>query len=125
MNNNQFYVYNTHLNQQINIGDAIKITSYPQTESFWVSIEKIFNYNNTILYECKVQNVLNRQHAYNCSDIIYINDNKYIKEYKVKAQRNLITRNEQSIINEKCFEFILEHNRLPTVIEFEQFINLK
>lgn len=125
MDNNQFYIYNTHLNQKLNTGDAIKVTSYPQCESFWVSIEKIIYYNNKTLYECKVQNSLIRKHNYNYLDIIYINSKKYIKDFKIEEQRFHLNTIDQEYINNKCFDFILENKRLPTILEFESIINTK
>lgn len=122
--NQEYKEYNTHLNLELNINDAVKVTTIPQNESFWVSIEKI-NENNT--FEAKVQNILSRKHDFNYEDIITL-EYKNIKEYKLKENRfnpySITLKDKQKMYN-KYLIFKSIYNREPNLEEIDKFINIR
>lgn len=122
--NQEYKEYNTHLNLELNINDAVKVTTIPQNESFWVSIEKI-NENNT--FEAKVQNILSRKHDFNYEDIITL-EYKNIKEHKLKENRfnpySITLKDKQKMYN-KYLIFKSIYNREPNLEEIDKFINIQ
>lgn len=78
----QFREYNTHNEVNIKVNDAVKITSTPQMESFWIQVELV----NGDTISGSVQNHLVREHAFNVNDIISF-DKKNIKEHKLEKDR--------------------------------------
>jgi hypothetical protein len=122
--NQEYKEYNTHLNLELNINDAVKVTTIPQNESFWVSIEKL-NENNT--FEGKVQNILYRKHNFNYEDIIIL-EYKNIKEYKLKENRfnpySITIKDKQKMYN-KYLIFKSIYNREPNLEEIDKFINIR
>lgn len=123
---NNFIIYNTHLNINITIGDAIKITSYPQYESFWVSIDRIIRRNNfEVTFYCTIQNQLIKQHNYNYQDQIIIKGKKFIKDHKTYQQRFNPTSNEMIELIQQIQNFITENNRIPNEYDFEHYINTR
>lgn len=122
--NQEYKVYNTYLNLELNINDAVKVTTIPQNESFWISIEKI-NDNNT--FNGKVQNILCREHNFNYEDIITV-EYKNIKEYKFKENRfniNSITSIDKQKMYNKYLIFKSIYNREPNLEEIDKFINIQ
>jgi hypothetical protein len=89
-----FKIYNIHNNTQIKINDAVKITSMPQYESFWVEVISVKNNDseddtlNGPVVEIigSVQNILEREHLFNTNDIIKFN-HKNVKEHKKEKDR--------------------------------------
>lgn len=124
---NQFIIYDTHLTINVTSGDAIKITSFPQNESFWVSIDRIITNrtNNEVTFYCTVQNQLIKLHNYNYLDKIFIKGKKFIKEHKTHNQRFNPTSNEINILIQHIQQFISEYGRIPNNNEFEHFINTR
>ena len=120
--NQEFKIYNTHNNTQINKGDAIKVTSIPQIESFWVSIEDI-KPNGDL--KCKVQNNLTKPHSFNYEDIITITSKSYIREYKNHIDRFKISDADRLEIISRYLVFKYTHNREPTQEDYEQIINIR
>ena len=122
--NQEYKEYNTHLNLQLNINDAVKVTTIPQNESFWVSIEKI-NENNT--FEGKVQNMLSRKHDFNYEDIITL-EYKNIKEHKLKENRfnpySITLKDKQKMYN-KYLIFKSIYKREPNLEEIDKFLNIQ
>lgn len=122
---NQVYkIYNLYLNQELSINDAIKITTIPQYESFWVSIENIKQDGDL---ECRVQNILFKKHNFNYGDIIIIKP-KYIKEYKKKSNRfnlNILSLEDKNLLLTKYYMFKINYNREPNFEEIETLINTK
>ena len=122
--NQEYKEYNTHLNLELNINDAVKVTTIPQNESFWVSIEKI-NENNT--FEGKVQNILYRKHNFNYEDIIIL-EYKNIKEYKLKENRfnpySITIKDKQKMYN-KYLIFKSIYKREPNLEEIDKFLNIQ
>lgn len=122
--NQEYKEYNTHLNLELNINDAVKVTTIPQNESFWVSIEKI-NENNT--FEGKVQNILYRKHNFNYEDIIIL-EYKNIKEHKLKENRfnpySITIKDNQKMYN-KYLIFKSIYNREPNLEEIDKFLNIQ
>ena len=122
--NQEYKEYNTHLNLELNINDAVKVTTIPQNESFWVSIEKI-NENNT--FEGKVQNMLSRKHDFNYEDIITL-EYKNIKEHKLKENRfnpySITLKDKQKMYN-KYLIFKSIYKREPNLEEIDKFINIQ
>jgi hypothetical protein len=122
--NQEYKEYNTHLNLELNINDAVKVTTIPQNESFWVSIEKI-NENNT--FEGKVQNMLSRKHDFNYEDIITL-EYKNIKEYNLKENRfniNSISSIDKQTLLIKYLLFKNTYNKEPTLEDIDKFINVR
>jgi hypothetical protein len=122
--NQEYKEYNTHLNLQLNINDAVKVTTIPQNESFWVSIEKI-NENNT--FEGKVQNMLSRKHDFNYEDIITL-EYKNIKEHNLKENRfnvNSISSIDKQTLLIKYLLFKNTYNKEPTLEDIDKFINVR
>lgn len=62
--------------------DAVKVTSVPQIESFWVEINSV----DGDMITGSVQNNLTRPHSYALNDIISF-DKKNVKEHKAEAER--------------------------------------
>jgi len=120
--NQQFKIYNIYNNIQINKGDAIKVTSIPQNESFWVSIEDIKLNGNL---KCKVQNILNKPHSFNYEDIITITSKSYIREYKNHIDRFKISDADLLEIISRYLAFKYTHNREPTLEDYEHIINIR
>lgn len=118
---NNFRTYNYSFNE-FNVGDAIKITSNPQNESFWLSIEKIKNNGDL---ECKIQNMLNRNHSFNYGDIILITSYSIIKEHKKQVERFQVNEHNIEQLKTKYILFKMTYNREPTIADFETFINIK
>jgi|LakMenEpi03Aug12_release.lakeMendotaPanAssembly.Ray.scaffolds.fasta_scaffold20511_1 hypothetical protein len=122
--NQEYKEYNTHLNLELNINDAVKVTTIPQNESFWVSIEKI-NENNT--FEGKVQNMLSRKHDFNYEDIITL-EYKNIKEHKLKENRfnpySITLKDKQKMYN-KYLIFKSIYKREPNLEEIDKFLNIQ
>jgi hypothetical protein len=122
--NQEYKEYNTHLNLELNINDAVKVTTIPQNESFWVSIEKI-NENNT--FEGKVQNILSRKHDFNYEDIITL-EYKNIKEHNLKENRfniNSISSIDKQTLLIKYLLFKNTYNKEPTLEDIDKFINVR
>jgi hypothetical protein len=122
--NQEYKEYNTHLNLELNINDAVKVTTIPQNESFWVSIEKI-NENNT--FEGKVQNILSRKHDFNYEDIITL-EYKNIKEHNLKENRfniNSISSLDKQTLLIKYLLFKNIYNKEPTLEDIDKFINIR
>jgi hypothetical protein len=112
-----FKVYNTHNNFIIKVNDAVKITSLPQYESFWVEI-------NTINYQTKeitgtVQNRLQRDHSFNHKDIVSFKKNN-VKDHRLEKDRFDITRLDQAFVQK-----IVNSNRNMSIEELEQTINIQ
>ena len=122
--NQEYKEYNTHLNLELNINDIIKVTTIPQNESFWVSIEKI-NENNT--FEGKVQNMLSRKHDFNYEDIITL-EYKNIREHNLKENRfniNSISSIDKQTLLFKYLLFKNTYNKEPTLEDIDKFINVR
>ena len=122
--NQEYKEYNTHLNLELNINDAVKVTTIPQNESFWVSIEKI-NENNT--FEGKVQNMLSRKHDFNYEDIITL-EYKNIREHNLKENRfniNSISSIDKQTLLFKYLLFKNTYNKEPTLEDIDKFINVR
>ena len=122
--NQEYKEYNTHLNLELNINDAVKVTTIPQNESFWVSIEKI-NENNT--FEGKVQNMLSRKHDFNYEDIITL-EYKNIREHNLKENRfniNSISSIDKQTLLIKYLLFKNTYNKEPTLEDIDKFINVR
>jgi hypothetical protein len=122
--NQEYKEYNTHLNLELNINDAVKVTTIPQNESFWVSIEKI-NENNT--FEGKVQNMLSRKHDFNYEDIITL-EYKNIKEHNLKENRiniKSISSIDKQTLLIKYLLFKNTYNKEPTLEDIDKFINVR
>lgn len=122
--NQEYKEYNTHLNLELNINDAVKVTTIPQNESFWISIEKI-NENNT--FEGKVQNILSRKHDFNYEDIITL-EYKNIKEHNLKENRfniNSISSLDKQTLLIKYLLFKNIYNKEPTLEDIDKFINIR
>ncbi len=114
---NGFKIYN--LNLDIELNDAVKITS-EHSETFWVEIETIEN--NIIIG--KVLNKLIFNHNYDLNDIITFNKNNIKLVNKYKNRKIISNVNKTKII--KFYQvFNTIHNRNPTEIEFENFINTR
>lgn len=120
--NQEFHIYNTHNNTQINKGDAIKVTSIPQIESFWVFIEDI-KPNGDL--KCKVQNHLYRPHLFKYEDIITITSKSYIKEHKQKSVRFIISDQDKKDMYVKYLLFKIKYGREPTQNDIDKFINIR
>ena len=122
--NQEYKEYNTHLNLELNINDAEKVTTIPQNESFWVSIEKI-NENNT--FKGKVQNMLSRKHDFNYEDIITL-EYKNIREHNLKENRfniNSISSIDKQTLLIKYLLFKNTYNKEPTLEDIDKFINVR
>ena len=122
--NQEYKEYNTHLNLELNINDVVKVTTIPQNESFWVSIEKI-NENNT--FEGKVQNMLSRKHDFNYEDIITL-EYKNIREHNLKENRfniNSISSIDKQTLLFKYLLFKNTYNKEPTLEDIDKFINVR
>ena len=122
--NQEYKEYNTHLNLELNINDAVKVTTIPQNESFWVSIEKI-NENNT--FKGKVQNMLSRKHDFNYEDIITL-EYKNIREHNLKENRfniNSISSIDKQTLLIKYLLFKNTYNKEPTLEDIDKFINVR
>ncbi len=123
MNQNQlFKEYNIFQDiNNFNIGDAVKVTSLPQYESFWISINKILD--NSIL-ECKIENDLIKEHPFKYEDIIQIKIN-YIKEHKLKNDRlHTITDEHMILFKERVKQFKDIYKRFPTDEECQILFNI-
>ena len=112
-----FKVYNTHNNKIIKVNDAVKITSLPQYESFWVEVSTI-NYSTKVITGT-VQNILQREHSFNVKDIISFKKNN-IKEHKLEKDRFNI-----SMLEDPLRQIILNGNNNLTIEEIEQTINIQ
>lgn len=113
-----FKVYNTHNNKIIKVNDAVKITSLPQYESFWVEI-------NTINYQTKeisgsVQNILQRDHPFDHKDIVYFKKNN-IKEHKLEKDRFDISKVDPALI----IQMLLGANSELSLEDIERSINTR
>ena len=74
--------------------DAVKVTSVPQIESFWVEINSV----DGDMITGSVQNNLTRPHSYELNDIISF-DKKNVKEHKEEAERfNLSNLSREAMI---------------------------
>lgn len=79
-----FKVYNSYNNKIIKVKDAVKITSIPQYESFWVEVTAI-NYQTKEITGT-VQNSLQRDHSFNYKDTINFKKNN-IRDHKLEKDR--------------------------------------
>lgn len=112
-----FKVFNTHNNKIIKVNDAVKITSLPQYESFWVEVINI-NYK-TKKITGTVQNILQRDHTFNHKDIISFKKNN-IKEHKLEKDRFNISRLDKALLQ----KLVNENNNL-TIDDLEKTINIQ
>lgn len=105
--------------KKIKINDAIKVTLYPQNESFWASVKEILNINNKLLFKCCVENEIIRECGFSYNDIIYLKP-EYIKEYKKCKDRFKISADERLRQCALIKQFIETFKRKPTIIEVEE-----
>ncbi len=112
----EFKYYNTYDESIINVGDAVKITSSPQYESFWVEVERIDNFTIT----GSVQNNLVRKHDFNLNDIITFNVSN-VKEYKKKEDRFKIS----NLDEEYRFKLYLANLLNMSIDEFDKTLNIQ
>jgi hypothetical protein len=120
-NYNNFVIYNTHLNTEIKINDAIKVTSKEdQKESFWCEVSEILN-DGSIL--CSIQNRLVTDVPIDYLDNIIV-FKKNIKEFKKEANRFNMTNTEINLMTELFHKFFDRFGRSPTETEFETYINI-
>jgi hypothetical protein len=120
--NQEFHVYNIYINIPINKGDAIKVTSIPQIESFWLSVETIKDNGDL---ECKVQNNLHRPHLFKCGDIMTITSKSYIKEHKKESVRFIMNDQDKKDMYVKYILFKIKYGREPTQNDFDKYINIQ
>jgi hypothetical protein len=113
-----FFEYNDSniMSKDIKRGDAVKITSQPQTESFWVEINSVDG--DTITGS--VQNHLIRPHEYNVNDIISF-DKKNVREHKPETERFNLT----NLSREDIIRLILGANSGMTPEQFDRTLNIR
>lgn len=120
-NYNNFVIYNTYLNTEIKINDAIKVTTKGnEKESFWCDVSEILN-DGSIL--CSIQNTLVTNVPINYLDNIIV-FKKNIKDFKKEANRFKMTNTEINLMAELFQSFIYRFGRRPTQKEFEIYINI-
>lgn len=120
-NYNNFVIYNTYLNTEIKINDAIKVTTKGnEKESFWCEVSEILN-DGSIL--CSIQNTLVTNVPINYLDNIIV-FKKNIKDFKKEANRFKMTNTEFNLMAELFQSFIDIFGRRPTHTEFETYINI-
>ena len=115
---NSFKAYNIYNINQININDAVKVTSQPQNESFWVQVESINR--RTKVIRGSVQNILQREHNYNVNDMISFKAFN-IKEHKLERERFNLANLSSEELTRLRVAAILGLN----LNEFEEFINTR
>lgn len=120
--NQEFRIYDIYTNTLINKGDAIKVTSIPQIESFWISVETIKDNGDL---ECKIQNNLCRPHLFKCGDIITITSKSYIKEHKQESVRFIVNEQNEKYIYVKYILFKIKYGREPIQNDLDKFINIQ
>lgn len=113
-----FFEYNNPsiMSKDINRMDAVKVTSVPQTESFWVEINSVIG----DVITGSVQNNLNRPHSYSLNDIISF-DKKNVKEHKEEAKRFDLS----NISREDMIRFMLAAASGMDANEFDRTLNIR
>ncbi len=111
-----FKDYNIYDKSIINVGDAVKITTSPQYESFWVEVERIDN----LLITGSVQNNLVREHDFNLNDVITFSVSN-VKEYKKKEDRFKI----DNLDEEYRFKLYLSNILNMSIDEFDKTLNIQ
>lgn len=123
MASQKYKIYNNFNKEKLKINDAIKVTTLPQLESFWVEVNKI---ENNIIYG-SIQNELIKPHGFNYLDTIKVSK-KHIKELKKEEDRNnvnLLPKNFLNDMNQFIISFREINKRDPTFKEFEIYKNVK
>lgn len=113
-----FFEYNdsTIMSKDIKRGDAVKVTSQPQTESFWVEINSVDGNKIT----GSVQNNLIRAHPYALHSIISF-DKKNVREHKPEAERF----NLSNLGQEEMLRFMLAAVNGMDVNDFDRTLNIR
>lgn len=113
-----FFEYNdlSIMSKDIKRMDAVKVTSVPQIESFWVEINSV----DGDVITGSVQNNLTRPHSYALNDIISF-DKKNVKEHKAEAERF----NLSNISREDMIRFMLAAASGMNADEFDQTLNIR
>lgn len=114
----KFKSYNTHNRVNIKVNDAVKVTSEPQYESFWVEVRSVNEETKEITGS--VENILQRRHRFNHTDIISFYK-KNIKEYKKEEDRFNLDKIDSNAINNILAAAVLN----MSLEDFEKFINTK
>lgn len=114
----KFKSYNTHNRTCIKVNDAVKITSIPQYESFWIEVKSVNNQTKEITGS--VENILQLEHSFNHTDIISFYK-KNIKEHKKEKDRfdlsKISTEDMSKILTSRLLNLSLE--------EFERCLNIR
>lgn len=114
-----FKAYNIYTNiNDIHINDAVKITSNPQFESFWVEIKSINKRTNLI--RGTVQNILQRPHNYNHEDLIEFKL-KNIKMHKLEKDRFALN----NLTQDEIMRILLASMSNMNIEEFESSLNTR
>lgn len=113
-----FFEYNDSsiMSKDIKRMDAVKVTSVPQIESFWVEIISV----DGDMITGSVQNNLTRPHSYALNDIISF-DKKNVKEHKAEAERF----NLSNVSREDMIRFMIAAAVGMNANEFDRTLNIR